>query len=311
MTNATFSIPNRIEPSATRESNEGSVPGKRLSVSPIGSSPLQRRRNNRTLLSSPSFSIPNRIEPSATRYAVLAWPIATTFSIPNRIEPSATGIADGVWRAVRRAFSIPNRIEPSATRVGQPTSMRDDAFQYPQSDRALCNWTRHFTPVAGLVLSVSPIGSSPLQLPGASANDVLRVIFQYPQSDRALCNFLSTHQSFVLIKPFSIPNRIEPSATVQAARRCSAFPSAFSIPNRIEPSATVSPWKYRSITGTFQYPQSDRALCNARRSAPPPATSWLSVSPIGSSPLQPGRVPTVTRTVPVFQYPQSDRALCN
>ena len=85
----------------------------------------------------------------------------------------------------------------------------------------------------------------------------------------------------------------------------------------------------------FQYPQSDRAHCNPSDSTPKILVIILSVSSVGSSPLQPyGRggvrsdgapfsilsriEPTATagrriwhEGAGVFQYPQSDRAHCN
>ena len=163
----------------------------------------------------------------------------STFSIPNRIEPSATETDDPRVGAHPSAFSIPNRIEPSATLRLRRRGRTSILFQYPQSDRALCNLRAVFT----------------------TASDCTS---------------------------FSIPNRIEPSATGGTAGSCSAFPS-FSIPNRIEPSATELnasiglPQEPFSIPNRiepsatriseisklldilcFQYPQSDRALCNRR-----------------------------------------------
>ena len=96
-----------------------------------------------------TFSIPNRIEPSATRSSLRIARTLIPFSIPNRIEPSATapdakrGVTD-LW-----SFSIPNRIEPSATLVPNWARRRDVNFQYPQSDRALCNWMAQPIPVGG------------------------------------------------------------------------------------------------------------------------------------------------------------------
>ena len=111
----TFSIPNRIEPSATTAQSSPQRTGGALSVSPIGSSPLQPHRGCGCACRRDTFSIPNRIEPSATVITGAGCGFdCLAFSIPNRIEPSAT---DGIpWAKTREAaFSIPNRIEPSAT----------------------------------------------------------------------------------------------------------------------------------------------------------------------------------------------------
>ena len=66
------------------------MPVHTLSVSPIGSSPLQQRGEGELLRVTTTFSIPNRIEPSATLEVATGIKKYFTFSIPNRIEPSAT-----------------------------------------------------------------------------------------------------------------------------------------------------------------------------------------------------------------------------
>ena len=114
--------------------------------------------------------------------------------------------------SLQKSFSIPNRIEPSATRRDRVHAGERGSFQYPQSDRALCNQV-----------------------------DTKVYVRQVPT--------------------FSIPNRIEPSATTSS-----------------QPPATPD--------HRFQYPQSDRALCNCVREVRAVAKDMLSVSPIGSSPLQ-------------------------
>ena len=160
-----------------------------LSVSPIGSSPLQLRPQQVLYAVIDPFSIPNRIEPSATAQAQdISLDGQRTFSIPNRIEPSATFR----WRfCVRLAasFSIPNRIEPSATRSRRRWSASAPRpFQYPQSDRALCN---------DMEVTDGKPGDSTFSIPNRIEPSATTLIllplsypihFQYPQSDRALCN---------------------------------------------------------------------------------------------------------------------------
>ena len=146
------------------------------------------------------------------------------------------------------SFSIPNRIEPSATIPSEITNCIGNLFQYPQSDRALCNLFGGTIGNRMEKLSVSPIGSSPLQPP------------------LAICMTSVT-------RSFSIPNRIEPSATVLKPRVSRLLPLSFSIPNRIEPSATNCRHAAQdAMYGNFQYPQSDRALCNTH----PPREHTLS-----------------------------------
>ena len=139
---------------------------------------------------------------------------------------------------------------------------RGDIFQYLQSDRALCNANLCHASTATAILSVSPIGSSPLQLPTKCRATAQYYHFQYPQSDRALCNLRVAEPEQQRALSFSIPNRIEPSATLPILSASTPQMESFSIPNRIEPSATiVLPFAVRAGRN-FQYPQSDRALCN-------------------------------------------------
>ena len=88
------------------------------------------------------------------------------------------------------AFSIRNRIELSATSNRRKLAKRQVRFQYPQSDRIVCNPLLAKRIDRGEnVLSVSAIGSNCLQPPiehlRKFKNDLL---FQYPQSDRIVCN---------------------------------------------------------------------------------------------------------------------------
>ena len=91
----------------------------------------------------------------------------------------------------------------------------------------------------GRPLSVSSVGSSPLQRPclgnlQEKAND-----FQYPRSDRAHCNAWFAGLSTAMRRPFSILGRIEPTATNEEAVVLPADGMVtFSILGRIEPTAT-------------------------------------------------------------------------
>ena len=211
---------------------------------------------------------------------------------------------------LRSTFSIPNRIEPSATLFGGLSVIQCRLFQYPQSDRALCNSPTFLRRIQSRPLSVSPIGSSPLQL-------------------------TTPLPSIATMISFSIPNRIEPSATpVRPVRQPDEHALSVS-PIGSSPLQQCEIEYEHGPEPVFQYPQSDRALCNQGDSAFPRAPVRLSVSPIGSSPLQPGKqaekqVLPAPFSIPNriepsatwgrgrcwtlrsgFQYPQSDRALCN
>ena len=90
----------------------------------------------------------------------------------------------------------------------------------------------------GGALSVSSVGSSPLQLP------------------------LTVPLRFLTVT-FSILGRIEPTATLAALEAAEAAGGSFSILGRIEPTATLRrAFARRPIRFIFQYPRSDRAHCN-------------------------------------------------
>jgi hypothetical protein len=126
-----------------------------------------------------------------------------------------------------------NRLQRSQSRA---KPWRNECFQYPQSDRIVCN--RQLTP--------------PLRKP---------MDFQYPQSDRIVCNSKFWVRRKSRRWPFSIRNRIESSATMlEIARLGQTVP--FSIRNRIESSATPAARLSGSDDPAFQYPQSDRIVCN-------------------------------------------------
>ena len=111
----------------------------RLSVSPIGSNPLQHRQSPRpTPGGVGSFSIPNRIEPSATNFSTAARSRGILFQYPQSDRTLCNSLAARLTMR-SHSFSIPNRIEPSATTA-----------------------TKAIIPVH-FGLSVSPIGSNPLQ----------------------------------------------------------------------------------------------------------------------------------------------------
>ena len=236
---------------------------KSLSVSPIGSSPLQRGIQLSNILVRSRLSVsPIGSSPLQPVEPTSQGPYIEPFQYPqsdralcNLIVTVGGGVGVG-------AFSIPNRIEPSATNFGRLRRRYANSFQYPQSDRALCNGGRLGSSPALRRLSVSPIGSSPLQL-----------VEMVPESTSEYVSF--------------------------------------SIPNRIEPSATLSQPQDGAGRTIFQYPQSDRALCNLAQPRLICRPVPLSVSPIGSSPLQPTTCESKPTKAKSFQYPQSDRALCN
>ena len=168
-------------------------------------------------------------------------------------------------------------------------------FQYPQSDRAHCNWYTLGRNMEREALSVSSVGSSPLQQaegaewkcsacqlsvssvgssPLQRAHVLLHrhpaVNFQYPQSDRAHCNDRGLRDPAGGLQSFSILSRIEPTATLAGLRSLLGRLWAFSILSRIEPTATMR--ASQVLTRCFS----------------------LSVSSVGSSPLQLPETPLPT-----------------
>ena len=258
-----------------------------------------------------------------------------TFSILSRIEPSATVAHFHILLWFPPAFSILSRIEPSATSARDQTDARLLTFQYPLSDRTLCNRDAREKPVIKPRLSVSSLGSNPLQRGVGSG-------------------------AMRPARSFSILSRIEPSATLSCTFISLLFD--FLSVSSLGSNPLQLTLMMQIITGDwdFQYPLSDRTLCNraecefehSPRNAfsilsriEPSATCRhknvtleniiLSVSSLGSNSLQ-LRQPLVdasdhlsfsilerielsaTQPVPqrhhrcrLFQYPRTDRTLCN
>jgi len=160
-------------------------------------------------------------------------------------------------------------------------------FQYPRSDRVVCN-------------------------PGEVLPEADQGPFQYPRSDRVVCNSYQTPPARRGRRTFSIPGRIELSATPSRRWNPPLTSRSFSIPGRIELSATRPGTTLAlPLVLDFQYPRSDRVVCNpeftvvvrspahsfsipgrielsatSRMRAERAGDNLLSVSPVGSSCLQ-------------------------
>ena len=169
---------------------------------------------------------------------------------------------------MRRSLSV----SPIGSSPLQPAHRRGrwhdgSGFQYPQSDRALCNRLGRCPARPSRRLSVSPIGSSPLQLPQVVYSTAPLFLSVSPIGSSPL-QPTASHQRGV---PYDFPLSVSPigSSPLQLAHRrggLSGWYSTFSIPNRIEPSATETiRLDLAGLVQIFQYPQSDRALCNGTR----------------------------------------------
>ena len=111
-------------------------------------------------------------------------------------------------------------------------------FQYPQTDRDLCNKAD--------LAAVSRIGTN----------------FQYPHTDRDLCNQEFQQDALHLEKTFSILTRIETSATNALRNLPLRFP-ILSVSS--DGSRPLQQWKnsmWFVCDNGFQYPHTDRDLCN-------------------------------------------------
>ncbi len=139
---------------------------------------------------------------------------------------------------------------------------------------------------------------------------MVKVSFQYPQSDRYPCNPEETKVSDAETD-FQYPRSDRYPCNNYELRWCA------------------------SSAGAFQYPQSDRYPCNNAPAKETCHKSYLSVSSVGSIPLQPyvlarrlhagqlsvssvGSIPLQLMRqckmgwdIRIFQYPQSDRYPCN
>ena len=136
-------------------------------------------------------------------------------------------------------------------------------------------------------------------------------LFQYPQSDRALCNLPSDGRAVIVAVSFSIPNRIEPSAT-RAPRSGMPRRSPLSVsPIGSSPLQPICAFSGISSAMLSVSPIGSSPLQLAGLRSAAPGSGPLSVSPIGSSPLQPYPASLFDPALYSFQYPQSDRALCN
>ena len=135
------------------------------------------------------------------------------------------------------------------------------AFQYPQSDRVVCN------------------------VPGP-VEERLFVVFQYPQSDRVVCN---TRRP----RPATSPRRLSVSGIGSSSlQRVPASATRSRCPLSVSAigSSSLQPGQVGGLDlrgSSFQYPQSDRVVCNDLE------------------------VGLVSLDYVNFQYPQSDRVVCN
>src|SRR6266487_182195 len=115
----------------------------------------------------------------------------------------------------------------------------------------------------------------------------------------------------MILRSFSILNRIDIPATYPAYSVLSSLELPFSILNRIDIPATAVFAISCHDESDFQYPQPDRYPCNLFYACWGTALRKLSVSSTGSISLQLEEVPPTMSHDMNFQYPQPDRYPCN
>ena len=136
------------------------------------------------------------------------------------------------------AFQYPHSDRDLCNAAGTGVTSPANLFQYPHSDRDLCNTGTLSNTTATSSLSVSSLGSRPLQLCCLFVLGVFHLDFQYPHSDRDLCN-ASTHFCILPIVVLSVSSL--GSRPLQQHRRKTSgteLCNSFSILTRIETSAT-------------------------------------------------------------------------
>ena len=162
----------------------------------------------------------------------------------------------------------------------------------------------------------------------------LRVDFQYPRTDRGVCNGAEEGECVPGAVSFSILERIVVCATKQLERFVPNY-ITFSILERIVVCATcLQLWKcgMRSLSvssngswcvqpvcsgefcgyaNVFQYPRTDRGVCNLVTPSTRQSEDCLSVSSNGSWCVQPGGRHRRAQRRARFQYPRTDRGVCN
>ena len=142
-----FSILGRIEPTATPIGGGIWHETSHLSVSSVGSSPLQLDWAAGGPGAFGSFSILGRIEPTATpRHKPWKREDIDAFSILGRIEPTATSQVRPDPSGPRASFQYPRSDRAHCNLSGGRGTLRLTIFQYPRSDRAHCNRTTHRGP---------------------------------------------------------------------------------------------------------------------------------------------------------------------
>ena len=135
-------------------------------------------------------------------------------------------------------------------------------FQYPRTDRGVCNKDIARIGIRySYTLSVSSNGSWCVQLLGVE--DVGKDVhhFQYPRTDRGVCNGAACFQT-LSYPPLSVSSN--GSWCVQQFVLASLHPArrSFSILERIVVCATSSILPREKYIAFFQYPRTDRGVCN-------------------------------------------------
>ena len=257
-----------------------------LSVSSNGSNGLRHGRCALSENRRATFSILERIEWAATITPIYKEHATDELSVSSNGSNGLRRDYDDDEMSCSTSFSILERIEWAATviHLGSSTSAHP--------------------------LSVSSNGSNGLRLRPSAGLRFLAQAFQYPRTDRMGCDHTVLAIADDTVPPFSILERIEWAATVQAdegqppaghfqyprtdrmgcdttmREEITRMRESFSILERIEWAATSCQCLEWIRTILFQYPRTDRMGCDSCLRYTSSCCFLLSVSSNGSNGLR-------------------------
>ncbi len=160
------------------------------------------------------------------------------------------------------SFSILERIELSATIEKIDGMVALIIFQYPRTDRTLCNVLTLQKLLSSQRLSVSSNGSNSLQQAALRAGRAHEADFQYPRTDRTLCNPAAASAAVPGEAIFQYP-RTDRTLCNQPPNFTMTVITSLSVSSNGSNSLQLFVNETSNANMThFQYPRTDRTLCN-------------------------------------------------
>ena len=202
-------------------------------------------------------------------------------SFPLQLKTTAATNTTTIFQYPRSdRFLCNHTLDPFYSRV---TSV----FQYPRSDRFLCNCNNLSVFPISVKLSVSSFGSFPLQRQSGLTNVCRRCTLS-----------VSSFGSFPLQRQSGLTN---------VCRRCTLSVSSFgSFPLQRQRTQ-----QWNLYQPSFQYPRSDRYLCNVQVLFGLPEERSFQYPRSDRYLCNLADMPDDSIWIFSFQYPRSDRYLCN